>query len=268
MTTFFIIAAVIFIIYIIYKVVKSDDSDDDSRTNQHDYLHDSESRESKSKEFEFDLSFKASTTDIGAYLIFDVETTGLPKNRYAGIDELENWPRIVQICWILLDTDFNCVNTETCYLNQDSPIPKEATRIHHIDDKVIKEKGLDPKLVFQKFQKDFQQADYLIAHNIDFDLPIIESELYRLEISKPFKGKRKICTMKLTTDYCKIPSKNGSGYKYPKLEELAGHLFFPGVKNIKSLNAHDTLIDTALTAKCFIELLSLRVITLTPKTTT
>ena len=252
MTTFIIIAVLIFIIYILYKFVNSNDDKDDSKSN----------------EFDFDLSFKASTTDIGAYLVFDVETTGLPKNKYAGIDEFENWPRIVQICWILLDTDFNCVNSETLYFNQVAPIPKEASRIHKIDDKVIKEKGQDPKLVLQKFQKDLQQAEYLIAHNIDFDLPIVESEFYRLGITKPFEGKTKICTMKLTTDFCKIPSKNGSGYKFPRLEELAGHLFFPGVKNLKNLSAHDALIDTALTAKCFIKLLFLRVITLMPKTTT
>ena len=35
------------------------------------------------------------------YLFFDTETTGLPKNWKAPVTDTENWPRIVQIAWIL-----------------------------------------------------------------------------------------------------------------------------------------------------------------------
>ena len=37
------------------------------------------------------------------YLIFDTETTGLPKNFNAPISDTENWPRVVQIAWQLHD---------------------------------------------------------------------------------------------------------------------------------------------------------------------
>ena len=39
-------------------------------------------------------------------LIFDVETTGLPKKRKADIFEFSNWPDIVQISWLI----FNVTN--------------------------------------------------------------------------------------------------------------------------------------------------------------
>ena len=37
------------------------------------------------------------------YLIFDTETTGLPRNYNAPISDSENWPRAVQIAWQLHD---------------------------------------------------------------------------------------------------------------------------------------------------------------------
>ena len=39
--------------------------------------------------------------DLDLYLFFDTETTGLPKNFKAPASDLDNWPRIVQIAWIL-----------------------------------------------------------------------------------------------------------------------------------------------------------------------
>jgi len=34
------------------------------------------------------------------YLFFDTETTGLPKNWKAPIEDLNNWPRLVQLAWL------------------------------------------------------------------------------------------------------------------------------------------------------------------------
>ena len=35
------------------------------------------------------------------YLIYDTETTGLPKNFSAPVTDSENWPRLVQVAWQL-----------------------------------------------------------------------------------------------------------------------------------------------------------------------
>ena len=37
------------------------------------------------------------------HLFFDTETTGLPKNWKAPVSDLNNWPRMIQIGWILSD---------------------------------------------------------------------------------------------------------------------------------------------------------------------
>ena len=38
------------------------------------------------------------------YLFFDTETTGLPKLWQAPVTDTDNWPRLVQIAWVLSDT--------------------------------------------------------------------------------------------------------------------------------------------------------------------
>ncbi len=37
------------------------------------------------------------------FLIFDTETTGLPKNYKAPVTDSDNWPRMVQVAWQLHD---------------------------------------------------------------------------------------------------------------------------------------------------------------------
>jgi len=40
-------------------------------------------------------------------LIFDTETTGLPKSRQPSSKGPNNWPHIVSISWVILDADTN-----------------------------------------------------------------------------------------------------------------------------------------------------------------
>ncbi len=51
------------------------------------------------------------------------------------------------------------------------------------------------------------------------------------------------------TDILKIPSRKGSGYKWPKLEELHNFLFKEGFDG-----AHDALNDVMATSKCYFEM--------------
>ena len=55
-----------------------------------------------------------------------------------------------------------------------------------------------------------------------------------------------------TTNICKIKNPRG-GYKWPKLEELFGYLFYNRT-DISIDGAHDAMNDVLITAKCYIEL--------------
>ena len=65
------------------------------------------------------------------YLIFDTETTGLPRNWNAPITDTENWPRCIQIAWQLHDSMGDLVEQSDYLLQPDGfDIPFDAEKIH------------------------------------------------------------------------------------------------------------------------------------------
>ena len=53
------------------------------------------------------------------FLIFDTETTGLPRNWNAPLSDAENWPRCIQIAWQLHDKSGNCIIHEDYLVKPD-----------------------------------------------------------------------------------------------------------------------------------------------------
>ncbi len=183
------------------------------------------------------------------YLFFDTETTGLPKNYQAPLDDFLNWPRIVQIAWSLYDADGNHWESYSYIIRPtDFIIPAEATKIHRISQERALKEGIDLKQALQHFLEDVKKASYLVAHNIDFDEKIVGAELLREKLGNHLVESNKICTMKTTAQVCRISNGRG-GYKWPNLTELYNFLFktsFP--------EAHDAGFDVKACAKCFFEL--------------
>ena len=67
------------------------------------------------------------------YLIFDTETTGLPKNWNAPFTDVDNWPRCVQIAWQLHDELGRLVSHEDFLISPERfNIPYDAEQIHGI----------------------------------------------------------------------------------------------------------------------------------------
>lgn len=202
-----------------------------------------------------DLNFKESVLDLNyaEIVVLDVETTGLPKNYDAKPEDLSNWPFVVQFSWAIFDIHGNLIKLKTHIIKPRIPIPEVVVKIHHISTEIANTKGIDPVKAFAEFISDIKSARTVVAHNIDFDLPILEAEFLRNGFAKQFEGKDKICTMKSSTTYCNIPKYNGRGSKYPKLTELFGVLFANNY-NVSIAEAHDAENDTLMTAKCFFRL--------------
>lgn len=115
----------------------------------------------------------------GVYLFLDTETTGLPKKRNADPMDFDNWPYVVEIAWLLTDEFGLQVSGDKYIVKQNVKIPQEAIRVHHITNEDMNSKGVSPKVVYREFIDAVANCDYIIAHNIDFDLPILQCELYR-----------------------------------------------------------------------------------------
>lgn len=193
-------------------------------------------------------------------LFFDTETTGLPLDFDEPCTNVKNWPRLVQLSWILEDTETNEVTEHDFIIKPDGfIIPCAATKIHHITNGWAERKGKPLKLVLLQFVLDLLEADLLVAHNIEFDLNIVTAELYRLkkdnrgvvgdfikQIIKELSAKPIYCTMKHGANYTKIEVPYQDDYKWPKLAELYRHFFGNDFKG-----AHNSLYDIRATRDCF-----------------
>jgi DNA polymerase III epsilon subunit-like protein len=184
------------------------------------------------------------------YLFFDTETTGLPKKWQAPISDLNNWPRIVQLAWILSDNKGKQVAGQNYIIKPEGfLIPEESFRVHGISTEQAIREGIDLEKALRDFSYDLSQSNLLIAHNINFDQKIIGAEFLRKNVETNLDDISKFCTMQSTTNYCQIKKPNGYGYKWPRLEELHLKLF-----NKNFDNAHDALADVKACARCFFEL--------------
>jgi len=193
------------------------------------------------------------------YLFFDTETTGVPKNYNAPISDLNNWPRLVQLAWILCDDSGNEISSSNkiIYPNGFS-IPAEASKIHKITTEIAMKNGVDLRDTLNKFIEVADKALLIIGHNVSFDINIVGAELLRIASNFRLNHKPSICTMLKTTNYCAIPNQYGySDYKWPKLQELHKKLF-----GYEFEEAHNAMADIKATRKCFFELLKRNIISL------
>ena len=182
------------------------------------------------------------------YLFFDTETTGLPQNWKAPVTDLNNWPRMVQIAWVLSDNKGNRIETKDFIIKPEGyTIPKEASKVHRISTEKAMDEGVDLIKVLNNFNELITESNFIVAHNINFDKMILGAELLRKNITTEFFEKPKLCTMKASTNYCRIPG--NYGYKWPKLSELHIKLFGEDFEE-----AHDASADINATEKCFWEM--------------
>lgn len=188
------------------------------------------------------------------YLFFDTETTGLPKNWKAPLEDLDNWPRIVQMAWLIYDHEGNKKSCKNYIIAPSGfTIPKEASAIHGISTKKAIMEGVSLIHVLEDYRRDLASCDYIIAHNLNYDINVLGAEYLRAENSNPLSEKTGICTMLKSIDFCAI--QGPYGYKWPKLSELHIKLFGKDFED-----AHDALADINATANCFIELIKKGVI--------
>ncbi len=183
-------------------------------------------------------------------LFLDTETTGLPK--YHATNDSEKWPRIVQLAWSLYDREGNRESQNSFIIYpMDFTIPPDSARIHGITTERAKSEGVSLHKVLPLFNADVEKANIIIAHNADFDLPIIKTEFLRCRMATNLAEKQKFCTMKAPgiVSYCKIPNSSGTKNKWPKLTELHLHLF-----EAEFSGCHDASADVEACAKCYFEL--------------
>lgn len=206
------------------------------------------------------------------FLVFDTETTGLPKTKFISPSTLEEWPYIVQFSFIIYDSSLNDIVESKDYLiklPESISIPEESTKIHNITNELSQKSGLQINKILNEFFYYLRGVDRLIGHNIEFDLNMIKVEILRIINNENLLTREKLklykydlhflnnyknisCTLKDSIEFCNIRaiSKTGKPYlKYPKLIELHEKLF-----NKSPNNLHNSFNDILVTLRCFMKL--------------
>lgn len=184
------------------------------------------------------------------YLFFDTETTDLPDFKKQATDPSQ--PHILQLAAILIDQTGLVLAEINLLVKPDGwTINPKAEAVHGISMERATKYGLKLGTVVKLFLALADKADLLVAHSFDFDEKMIRRELHHLgepQTAEAFRDRKNHCTMKQGTALCKIPSARG-GFKWPKLQELHGHLFGVGFED-----AHDAMADIRATVRCFFEM--------------
>ena len=201
-------------------------------------------------------------------ITFDTETTGLPKIKMITEKTLHLWPHIVQFSYVIYDNETNTVLKTVDHIIKVPDhivISEENSNIHGITDTMSKTSGIDINNVLCEFMNDYNNADIVVAHNMEFDFNIIKVEFMRQiykdkqTVSEKEKftqnlnclkaSKKLCCTMQESINICNIKAltKAGKEYiKFPSLTELHKHLFSVVPKKL-----HNSLNDVLICLRCF-----------------
>ena len=186
------------------------------------------------------------------YLIFDTETTGLPKRWDAPLTDSENWPRCIQIAWQIHDSKGGLVAHQDYLIQpEDFTIPFDSEQIHGISTALAMAEGVSLATVLADFQKALDGVHYIVGHNVSFDRNIMGAEFLRAGLSDPLEEKPVIdtCTEE-TAQLCQLPGGRGGKFKLPTLGELYHFLFQQSFEE-----AHNATADVEATSRAFLELI-------------
>ncbi len=187
--------------------------------------------------------------------VFDTETTGLPVRN----GRLDQQPYIIQFAAITGEIDalwsYHEISRENILIKPPISIPFGASQVHGIYDRDVAEKSPIREHI-DTILSILHKADIVLGHNIEYDEEILSYELERLARKGDYSPTKSLCTMKSSTEYCKLVGRWFS-YKPPKLAELHKFLFWEFFEW-----AHDAMLDVEATMRCAIELINRKVIVL------
>jgi DNA polymerase III epsilon subunit-like protein len=172
---------------------------------------------------------------------FDTETTGLPLWRDPSDDPRQ--PHLVQLAALLCEEDGEIVDTYSTIVDPGPGVcfEPEALKAHGITPERAAAEGCSPNEALDRFFNMCRRGRMLVGHNISFDIRIVRIAAARVYGKKWDNEAPTYCTMKRSTNICRIPHANprhAQDWKWPRLEEAVRHFFGEGLEG-----AHDALVD-------------------------
>ena len=127
-------------------------------------------------------------------LVFDTETTGLIKNRSI---PLHQQPEIVEFYGCIVDLNTGKIISEFERMFKPSrPMRDDVIKIHGITNEFVADCEAFTLDAANELRAFIESAPCVIAHNLSFDVDMVELEMDRHVI--PIKWPRKLCTVEQT----------------------------------------------------------------------
>ena len=191
------------------------------------------------------------------YLFFDVSAIGTPKSWKAPVNDPFNWPRMMHLSWLLYNSERELMDSSDDIIKPEGfVIPIEAEKKHKVTQIQAEDEGVPLKEALERFKDALTKADYVIAHNMNFNESVVTCEFYRKNISHVLQSSDKYCLMQEATWYTKLPNPKG-GYKWPSLQDIHSKVF-----EAQYADAGNALADVSAVTVCFFALLDLEAIEL------
>ena len=170
-------------------------------------------------------------------LFFDTETTGFP----------EDDAHVIQLGAILAEMDGRERATLNVMLDWGVLVPSPARAVHGLSADLVARCGVEPVPALLTFAEMVAKAARLVAHNTEFDAPMMMLALNMcglLRAAGTVRAKPKLCTMTVAAPVLDLPPSErmmAAGIAGPKKPRLAeAYSYFTG----RALEgAHDALAD-------------------------
>ncbi len=152
------------------------------------------------------------------YAVVDTETSGLFD--FSKPADAEGQPRLAQFAAITLDDSLEQVDCREMLVKPDGwKMHPDAAAVNGLSDAQLAHDGVPVEQVLEYYTKLIDDGYVIVAFNAQFDTKMMRGELRRAEMDDRFEQTKNICTMRASTEVCKVPKKNGKGFKFPKLAE-------------------------------------------------
>lgn len=159
-------------------------------------------------------------------LVFDTETTGLVQ--WTSPSDDPSQPHIVDIAATLFDGTGLEVARYDAIINPGVEIPEEVARLHGITTEIAQAEGIKPDHAFVSFMDLVARADLIVGHNVSFDIRMVRILAARVTGEKWDNPLPTFCTMRRTTNICRIigpKARHPQDWKWPTLIEATRHFF-------------------------------------------
>lgn len=167
--------------------------------------------------------------------IFDTETTALVENSMMALDRQ---PQIIEFYGMVTAPNGSLLGELEFFCDPGRPLPEEVTRITGIKDEDLRGAPRFEAMAQSVIEK-IESCDVVVAHNLSYDMAVVNFELSRIGRSVRWP-RRRICTVE-ATEHFKSHRLNLSA-----LHELLFGQPFSG--------AHRARVDVQALARCYFEL--------------